>query len=226
MCGGSSRRNAAISARCSRIPTTPTLRRTPRWSAFPALVQKPLARCLGRVKRRPEAELGLVTVLQPVQTAGQVGLDGDFLHVRQVGQAGQRPLVAAADQRLAPGREEEGQAVAALVLRPRDEPFQGGGVRRVFGVGLGVLGEGAVGAAVVAARQRPAIEQGQVHRSSYASIRRRIASEQSQGPRASERSIPASVNLSRPSPSSARPWGISSARWGRSSSADVTKRRR
>src|SRR5207249_4269985 len=91
---------------------------------------------------------------------------------------------------------------------------------------LRVLGERTVSAAVVAARQRAAVEDGEVQRHAYSPIRFRTACEYSQGPSASERSTPAAVSRRHSASRRARPRGSSSLSWGRSSKASLPKRLR
>ena len=144
---------------------------------FVAFGSEPLARYLGGMERGPERQAAFVARLDPVQAAGEVGLNGSTLHVRHGGERDKRPLVAPADQGFAPRREKHGQAVVAPLSHPGDEMLQRPLIHLVLGCGLGMFGERAVRAAIVAAGQRAAVEDREVHRSSYLAMSVRTAAE-------------------------------------------------
>src|SRR5215510_12759908 len=68
---------------------------------FKAFRHEALARNFGRMVGRPQRQLALVTPLDPIQPAGEVGLDRGLLDVRQLCQFNERALRARADERLA-----------------------------------------------------------------------------------------------------------------------------
>src|SRR5579871_204863 len=200
-----------------------------------ALCNEAVALRLRRMIGGPKAQLRLIAPLDPIQAAGEVRLDGCLLHMRQIRQHYQRILIALTDQRLPPGRKEDRDPILRSACDPPYEPLQGTTIRSMLRVGLLMLGEGAIDAAVVATGERAAIEQGQVHRSSYSCIRACTRCEASQGPMVSERSNPAAFSRKREGSgedasgsvrSSARSCACSSFNSGRSSSALEPKRRR
>lgn len=129
-----------------------------------ALGEEPVAGRLGRVVRTPQPEPPAVASADPVEPARQVRLGGRLVDVRQVRQPDQGLAVGPADQRLAPGGEQDGDPVLGVLGgNPVDEAVEGRGVGGQFGAGLAALGEGAVIAAVVATGQGAAVENGGVH---------------------------------------------------------------
>jgi hypothetical protein len=72
---------------------------------FKAFRHEAPARNFGRMVGRPQRQLALITPLDPIQPAGEVGLDRGLLDVRQPCQFNERALIARADERLTPGRE-------------------------------------------------------------------------------------------------------------------------
>src|SRR5262245_8464912 len=115
------------------------------------------------MKGRPQRQFALVALLDPIQPAGEVGLDRGLLDVRQSCQPDERALIARADERLTPRREQYRDAVGDPRRNPVDEAFQSLPVGFVFGGGFDVFGERTVVATVIATRERPAIEDGKLH---------------------------------------------------------------
>lgn len=130
----------------------------------PALRQEARLRHLCGMVRGPERERAPFRSRDPIQRAGEVGLDGDLLDVGDVAEGDQGLLIAAMDERLAPGGEEQAQPPPGVALHPGDEARQRLRVSLALGGGLWMLGLRAVGASVIATGERAAINQRQVHR--------------------------------------------------------------
>src|SRR5262247_3269570 len=126
-----------------------------------ALVEEPVARKLAGVIGAPERNPVEIAIGDPFEIAGDVGLDGDAIDMGHVAEARHGLAVRLADQRLAPGREQYLEAVGWSRTEPIDEPGQRRVVARQRLARVAALGERTVGAAVVAACQRTAIENGQ-----------------------------------------------------------------
>src|SRR5262249_22038018 len=119
---------------------------------FQTLRQESLSRGLRRVKCRPQAELLPVAPVDPVEAAREVCLNGGLDHLRQARQADESLLIPAADQGLSPGREEDAEAILRRACRhPLDETRQRPAVDLQLLGRFATLGEGTVGAVVVAA---------------------------------------------------------------------------
>lgn len=132
---------------------------------------------LARMVGRPERELPRIGIGREAHVHREVRLDRDAFDVREPREVHEGLPVGLADQRLAPGREEHGEGVRPRALDPRDETLEGLVVAREGLAIVPTLREGTVAAGVVAARERPAIEDREPHRSSYSSESARTRSE-------------------------------------------------
>src|SRR5437773_861791 len=113
--------------------------------------------------------------------------------MRELGEA---VLVPASDQRLAPRRDEDAEVVAGRRGDPIDEASPRGAVDGELLAAVLALRERTVRATVIAARERTAVQDVELHDSSYSAIRRRTSSENSHGPIASARARPSAVRRS------------------------------
>src|SRR5262245_3030978 len=130
---------------------------------FKTLRDEVHARNFRRMKSRPQRKLALITLLDPIQPAGEVGLDRGLLDIRHSCQIDERALIARADERLSPRREQDRDAVGGSGRNPVDEAFQSAPVGFVFGGGFEVFGERAVVTTIIATRELPAIEDRKLH---------------------------------------------------------------
>src|SRR5690606_6122927 len=200
-------------------PDDPHTEPHPQFPQAAALAEEPVVGRLGGVEGGPQRRGGEVAVGQPLHAAAQVGLDGDPFDVRQAAEPDDRGTVPGPHQPLPPRGEQHRQARAGalpgLVGDPVDEPLQGGAVGAQPLGAVAPLGERAVRAVVVAAGQRPPVQQsqrlGQAHRASYSAISRFTRAEKNSGPTASEWASPPSVSRTGPEPSTTQPRSSSSA---------------
>src|SRR5664279_4611938 len=178
-----------------------------------------LGRPLG-VIRAPQCEPIGVRVRDPVERRREIGLHRAARDLRQVRELGQAFAIPAPDDRLAPRRDEHADSIGRGPCGyPCDEPVPRCLVARErFAIVL-ALRERAVLAAVVAARERTAVEDVEVQDSSYSAMRVRTSGEYSHGPIASARARPAFVSTSTSPRCSAKPRGARSASSGKCASA-------
>src|SRR5712691_1613642 len=100
------------------------------------------------MKRRPQGELVLATLVQPIETAREIRLSGNGLDVFDVSQPSQRVSIPGSHQSLAPRREEDSPAMRGLPAQPGHETLQRRLILSQPRVGLRALGKRAIRAAV------------------------------------------------------------------------------